>query len=319
MVATRGEMIAFLNDDAIASPEWIKASSKLLEDPTVGAVAPRVVLTGRYLEVNLDEEPWFAEGDDRPLGNRLTEVTLGYLDVLTSLIGAGIHRLETTEDERWRWTAPRSPFYVPLVDAGSSLELTINGELIRPSRVVDLVASAGSYLRADGYVGDIASETPNDSGLDVAEERFALSAAALITRRDVWERVGPLVPRYVGYYDDTDWCWRARLMGLRMFYDPASTVRHERGATSGGHLNPRVRHLAERNRVLTLIRNAPLDLAIKEVWRKRNGGGDDGVAEVLPRVLPRALGERELLRRRWVMRPREVFERWAGVDVPALP
>jgi len=53
-----------------------------------------------------------------------------------------------------------------------------------------------------------------------------------------------------------------------------------------------------------------------EVWRKRRSGEDDGVAELLPKVVPRALGEREMLRRRWAMRPREVFERWAGVDVP---
>jgi predicted alternative tryptophan synthase beta-subunit len=55
---------------------------------------------------------------------------------------------------------------------------------------------------------------------------------------------------------------------------------------------------------------------MREAWRKQRGGSDDGVAEILARMLPRALGERELSRRRWVMRPREVFERWAGVDVP---
>jgi predicted alternative tryptophan synthase beta-subunit len=100
-----------------------------------------------------------------------------------------------------------------------------------------------------------------------------------------------------------------------MFFDPASTVRREvpAGAEPGTR---RMRHLKERNRVVTLVRNAPFDLAMKEVWRKRRAAEDDGVAEMLPRLLPRALVDRELLSRRWVLRPREVFERWAGLDLP---
>jgi hypothetical protein len=105
-------------------------------------------------------------------------------------------------------------------------------------------------------------------------------------------------------------------MGLRMFYDPAATVRHEIGQTTVGLGLRRTRHLGERNRILTLLRNAPIEVAMKEAWRKRRAGDDDGVAELLTKAVPRALGERELLRRRWLMRPREIFERWAGVDVP---
>jgi GT2 family glycosyltransferase len=202
------------------------------------------------------------------------------------------------------------------VETNDDLELRLNGEVVRPSRVVDLLSSAGSYLSADGHVGDIGAENPNDERLDVAEERFSLGAAAFVTRRDVLNRVGGFEARYLALYEDTDWCWRARLMGFRMFYDPAATIRREKRARTGGLGFRRVRHLAERNRILTLLRNAPLDVAMREAWRKQRGGSDDGVAEILARMLPRALGERELSRRRWVMRPREVFERWAGVDVP---
>jgi hypothetical protein len=100
-------------------------------------------------------------------------------------------------------------------------------------------------------------------------------------------------------------------------FDPTVTVRHERGATSGGVLSRRVRFLLERNRLLTLIRNAPAGLAARETWKKRRGGGDDGVAEMIPRFLPRAVAERALLSRSWVLSPREVAERWAGVDTPS--
>jgi GT2 family glycosyltransferase len=317
VATTKGEIVAFLDDAAVAGDGWLTASAALLEDPTIGAVAPRVVLAGRYLEVALDDEPWFAGTDTRPLGRQLRKATLGGIDVLDRLAGPGVHPLEIgPTGERWRWTAGRARFYAPLVDTIEDPDLCLNGEDVRPSRVVDLLSSAGSYLRDDGYVGDIGAQNPNDDRLDVAEERFSLSASAFVTRRDVLERVGGFEERYVALYEDTDWCWRARLMGLRMFYDPATTVRREQDARRGGLGLRRARHLAERNRILTLVRNAPLDVAMREAWRKRRGHSDDGVPEILTKMLPRALGEREVSRRRWVMRPTEVFERWAGVDVP---
>lgn len=322
---TKGDLVGLLNDDAVAGEGWLEAAGALLEDATIAAVAPKVVLSGRYLEVVLDDAPWWAPGDPRPLGRRLTAATLSGADVLDQLVGEGIHRLEVeqhppgaalTPQERWRWTAGRAPFYVPLLDPGGEVELCLNGDLVRPSRVVDLVNSAGAYLGEDGHVGDIGAETADDERFDTTEERFALNGTALVTTRATLEKVGRLDARYYAYYEDTDWCWRARLMGLRMLYEPSVKVRHERGATSASLAANRVRYFRERNRLLTLIRNAPLGLAVGETWRKRRGAGDDGVAEVLGRIVPRALAQRAVLRRRWVLTPREVFDRWAGVDVP---
>ncbi|MGO9910274.1 MAG: glycosyltransferase family 2 protein, partial [Acidimicrobiales bacterium] len=218
---------------------------------------------------------------------------------------------------RWRWTAGRdAPFYVPLPPGSAPVELLLNGQQVRPTRVVDLLNGVGSYLREDGYVGDIGADVADDEEFDTWEERFALTGAALVTTREVLTKVGRFEPRYFAYYEDTDWCWRAQLQGYRMLFDPTVTVRHERGATSGGVLSRRVHFLLERNRLLTLLRNAPAALAVRETWKKRHGGGDDGVAEVIPRFLPRVLGERALLSRSWVLSPQEVAERWAGVDVP---
>jgi GT2 family glycosyltransferase len=335
----RGDVVAFLNDDAQAGEGWLASAASALEDPTVAAVGPKVVLSGRYLELVLDDEPWWAPGDHRPLGRRLLVATLGGRDVLPYLVGPGIHRMETNhagsplaatdsvsaaglpdsdDPPRWRWTAGRDvPFYVPLAPGSGPVELLLNNEHVRPTRVVSLVNSVGSYLREDGYVGDIGADVADDEEFDTWEERFGLTGAAMVTTREVLSKVGAFEPRYFAYYEDTDWCWRARLQGYRLLFDPTVTVRHERGATSGGVLSRRVHFLLERNRLLTLLRNAPVSLGLRETWKKRHGGGDDGVAEVIPRLLPRVLGERALLSRTWVLSPQEVAERWAGVDVPA--
>lgn len=316
----RGEIIALLNDDAVAGQDWIAASSALLRDPTIAAVGPKVLLSGRYLEIVLDDEVHHAPGDPRPLGRCISSATLGQADVLGALLGPGIHRLESDgRSARWRWTAGRTPFYVPDGRPAAGEDLFLDGDRIRPARVVELLNSAGAYLRTDGYAGDIGDGEPEEGRFDIRAERFSLSGVAFVTTRATLDRVGPFAPRYFAYYEDTDWCWRARLLGLRLVYEPAVTVRHVRGATSGGEASRHVQYLAERNRLLTLLRNAPLALALGQTWRKRRGGGDDGVAEVLPRATVRALAERAALRRSWALSSGEVFDRWAGVDVPGAP
>lgn len=65
-----------------------------------------------------------------------------------------------------------------------------------------------------------------------------LAGAALMTRRDVLERVGPLDERYFMWYDDLDWCQKLRASGYeRVFVGDAVVVHH--GRQSGGRLTSR--------------------------------------------------------------------------------
>lgn len=323
VASSAGDVVALLNDDAHVEPGWLKAAEKTLADDDVAAVAPLVKLAGAFAEVVLGDDAHLAPGDPRPLGRKLTSATRDGEDVLGLLVGPGIHRLEQgAGGERWRWTSGRRPFYVPLgvgkavPVTGGPVSIELNGEEIRATRVVELVNTAGCYLRADGYAGDCGSDTADDGRWSARRECFALSGTALVTTRSVLSRVGPFQESYFAYYEDTDWCWRARLLGFRLVFDPIVTVRHVRGQTSGGVLAARTRFLAERNRILTLARCAPVGLALREAARKWRGGGDDGVARVLPRALPKAFVERASLRRRWVLESRAVYDRWAGVDTP---
>jgi GT2 family glycosyltransferase len=313
--AASGDVVAVLNDDAIAPPGWLaSAGATLGADPTVAAVGPKIVLEGRFAELKFDDDTWFAPGDPRPLGRRIDSVTRGGEDVLARLIG-GVHRVEHLGNARWRWTSGHDPIYLRVEDDDNQ-PILVNGEEVRPERSVNLINAAGSYLRDDGYTGDCGDSLADDGQWDRRRECFALTGAAFVTRADVVRRVGGFARLFFNYYEDTDWCWRARLAGFRHIYDPSVTVIHVRGQTSGGGTGNRVQYLSERNRLLCLLRNAPLDLARRESWRKRTGGGDDHVAEELWRWVPVGLAGRLANRRRWAVSPGEVFERWAGVDAP---
>lgn len=70
-----------------------------------------------------------------------------------------------------------------------------------------------------------------------------ISFACVAVKREVFERVGPLDERYFMYYEDMDYCRRAREKGYRIAYQPAAKVVHLRGGSSEVK-----RHTIERKR-----------------------------------------------------------------------
>ena len=315
--AATGDVIALLNDDAMAEPGWLPAAIAVLADPSVAAVAPKLLFAHRYVEVRFDDEP-YREGDDpRPLGRCIYSTTMAGADVLERLEG-GIYRLEAGVRDgvamRWRWTTGTSPIYLPLEPGWDPADLLIDGAPPPVSRVVDLVNSAGSYLSAEGYGGDYGFRSPDDGAFDVPGERFGACGAAMVTRAETFRHLGDFAASFFAYYEDLDWCWRARLAGLRVWYDPAGVVRHVGGVTSGGPLSRSVTGLAARNRVLCLARNGPMSVLGRQVSRAAKGQLGPVRWRSLARRLPSALVDRRVLARRWTRSPTEVWQEWAGVD-----
>lgn len=59
-----------------------------------------------------------------------------------------------------------------------------------------------------------------------------LAGACLVTRRATWERIGPFDPQFFLYFEDADWCRRARSRGLRLRYVPTARVVHYLGQSA---------------------------------------------------------------------------------------
>ena len=320
VAAATGDLLALLNDDAMAESGWLEGAGRVLdEDPTAGVVAPKLVFALPYAEVRFDDEPRHIGNDTRLLGRAVRTVTAGGVDVLDRLAGPGIHRREDGEldgvEGRWRWTSGRDPIYVPLGPDGDPSEIRIDGQPAPVERTVRLINNAGSYLSTEGWGGDYGYLSPDDGRFDQRAERFGACGGALVTRAETFRQVGPFAASFFAYYEDVDWCWRLRLAGLRAVYEPAGVVRHVGGVTSGGPLAATVQGLAARNRLLCLARNAPMSVVRAQV-RKALSAGDRpaGLRPAVAASLPAALATRPILARGRKRTPAEVWRRWAGVD-----
>jgi hypothetical protein len=103
---------------------------------------------------------------------------------------------------------------------------------------------------------------------DRGEEVFAVSAGASLYRRSVWEKVGPFAEEYFAYFEDLDWCFRARLAGHRFYYQPKAVVYHRHKATSARDPG-KLAYLTFRNTTLTMLGNFPGGLFVSRYrWLK---------------------------------------------------
>lgn len=317
LTAATGDVVGLLNDDAMAEPGWLATAVEVLADPSVGAVAPKTLFAHPHAEVRFDDEPWFAPGDPRPLGRYLSSVMLDGRDVLPTLTGPGVHRLESGQREEglvyWRWTSGREATFVPLPDGADPSGLVINGEPAPVRQIVTLVNNAGCYLSAEGYGGDYGFLSPDVHLFDEPADRFAASGVAMVTRQETLVRLGLFAPRFFAYYEDLDWSWRAQLAGMRIRYDPRAIVHHVGGVTSGGPADQFVRFLAARNRILALARNAPTAVLARQIVNAWVREPPPGLRRSLGVRLPEALTQRRGLSGSWRRRPLDVWRQWAAV------
>lgn len=276
-----GDVIGLLNDDAVADSGWLQSAAELLADRSVAAVTPKVLLSRAYGEFLHSPAP----GEVRVGGTDSTQATF----------------------------VERGRVYVPLPDTDDP-QVSIDGEPVFPVRRVRILNHAGMYLHSRGYVGDYGLGAPDDGRFDRPAERFGCSGAAPVFRAETFQRVGPMAEEFFAYNEDFDWCFRARLAGLRFLYDPRATVQHRMSATSGGNPVRSVRLLTRRNQLLALVRNAPAPVAIEHLARATFSPHRHGVRIEVAKRLSWAVASRRRLACSWVKSPEEVWREWAGVD-----
>jgi GT2 family glycosyltransferase len=293
------DYVALLNNDAQVHPGWLAPLVEALEaDPSVGAANPKILFSDRFVDVHLSSDTAVRGlGDRRPLGVRLSGARVDGTDAWGRLqLVAGFWGLEHGVDgeDAFEWTNGDAHLRVPvrLGDALPACELRLAADESRTVVVqsgdrrtehrlgpeprwypvtlggepFDVLNNVGSVVLPDGHGADRGYLARDEGQFDRVEEVFAWCGAAVLLSRRFLEQVGLFEDRFFLYYEDFDLSWRGRAQGWRYLYVPGSVVRHVHSASSveGSRL---FQHYDQRNRLLTLTRNAPARLALREAGR----------------------------------------------------
>jgi GT2 family glycosyltransferase len=295
------DYVALLNNDTTVEPGWLRPLVEALDsDPGVGAASPKILFRGSFVDVEVASPTGVrGRGDGRELGVRLSGARLDGRDALGRLqLVEGFWGPEHGTgggEESFQWTSGAARLRVPVrpdgclprcelrLAADSDRVVTLRSGANSVDHVVGPVAgwvtvplggtphsvvnNVGSLLVADGYGADRGYQAPDGDGrFGQPEEVFAWCGAAVLLSREYLESVGLFDESYFLYYEDFDLSWRGRAQGWRYMYVPGSVVHHVHSASSveGSRL---FAHYVERNRLLTLTRNAPLGFAARAALR----------------------------------------------------
>ena len=293
------DYVALVNNDAHVDPGWLAPLVDALgSDSSIGAANPKILFSDRFVDVRISSGTAVRGlGDRRPLGVRLSGATVDGQDAWGRLqMVAGFWGLEhgAGGEGAFEWTNGPAHVRVPVADGGClpvcELKLAADEERSvvlrsgdRTTEVVvtteprwyavalggepfDVVNNVGSVVLADGHGADRGYLQRDDGRFDQAADVFAWCGAAVLLSRAYLDAVGLFEDRFFLYYEDFDLSWRGRAEGWRYVYVPGSVVRHVHSASSveGSRL---FQHYDERNRLLTLTRNAPASLAVREATR----------------------------------------------------
>ena len=139
--------------------------------------------------------------------------------------------------------------------ARSNKDIGIIGTKILFSSKNNLINNAGSYLTSKGDGGDIGFKQKDLGQYDHPKEVFSICCANMLIKRELLSEAGLLDNRFFMYYEDTDLCYRARLMGYKILYVPDPAILHCHAA-SLGEWSPLFTFYVLRNKLFVHMKNS---------------------------------------------------------------
>ena len=97
-----------------------------------------------------------------------------------------------------------------------------------------------------GRKGSFSKFTPDSETPMLVE---AVSGGAMAISREVVDKIGLLDERYFMYFEDLDYCRRAKAKGIKVWYLPEAEVFHEHGASGIADLDNQQRRLISSSKI----------------------------------------------------------------------
>lgn len=111
---------------------------------------------------------------------------------------------------------------------------------------LDIHLAGFGLLRGGGSIDSFENNEPR--------EVAGVHGTCLFASRKAIEEVGLLDSNFFAFCEDTDWSWKASMLGLRLVYVPSAVVYHRWGH-GWGHQSPEKFYYSERNRMIMIFTN----------------------------------------------------------------
>lgn len=84
---------------------------------------------------------------------------------------------------------------------------------------------------------------------DVRKEIDFATGCCILIHKSVFDKIGFLAEEYFLYYEDTDFCVRAKMAGIKILYEPSAKLWHKVSSTVGGEESLITLYYSNRNRL----------------------------------------------------------------------
>jgi GT2 family glycosyltransferase len=148
-----------------------------------------------------------------------------------------------------------------LIKVGESHpEIGITGPLVYHNDEPEIIQSAGGII--DRFWRSMHAGQNEVDRNQYPEPRRVdwISGCAILVRREVVEQVGALDARFFYYWEEVEWCIRAREKGWQIWHVPQAKIWHK-GVQRNYNPGPNVTYYATRNRLIAMRKHhAPVSV-----------------------------------------------------------
>lgn len=151
--------------------------------------------------------------------------------------------------------------------ASSDAGVGVLGPMVYHHNEPGVIQSAGGKLDRNWNAWHLGINETDRGQFDRPHQVDWISGCAILFRRDVIEQIGMLDARFFYYYEETEWCLRARRAGWKILHVPQAHLWHK-GVQRDYQPGPNVTYYGTRNRFLMMnIHQAPISVWIA-VWAR---------------------------------------------------
>lgn len=118
----------------------------------------------------------------------------------------------------------------------------------------DTIQSAGGMLDSFWFASHRAQNERDTGQFAAPQEVDWISGCAILVRREVIEEIGALDERFFYYWEETEWCVRAKLAGWKIVHVPGARIWHK-GVQRDYKPNPSTTYYWTRNWFLMLSKH----------------------------------------------------------------